>query len=506
MNRERRPSAVDSLLRLFADVHPGESGSALLLALNVFLLLTAYYVIKPVREALILAGGGAEVKSYAAAAQALLLLGAVPLYAALAGSLPRRRLINSVTLFFIACLVLFYALARANLPLGVVFFLWVGIFNLMVVAQFWSFANDVYTTDEGKRLFPIVAFGASAGAVFGSVLTGRLIAPLGVYQLLLVAATILLGGLAVTNAVDRRERRRTESARTREVSTETLPAATKEVRLDSGEFEIADLKLLLEARASGGGPAPAAAPPVPVPAPAPVAPAPPAPDDGRLATGAGAFLLVFRSRYLLLIALLMLVLNWVNTTGEYILGRTVAHAAADAVAAGHSGGLDEKAFIGKFYSDFFFVVNAIGVVLQLFVVSRVLKYAGVRVAILALPVIALVGYGVLAFLPFLSVVRWAKTAENATDYSLQNTVRNVLFLPTTREEKYKAKQAIDGFFVRAGDMLSAGLVFVGTAIFHLGARQFALVNLGLVAVWLVLAVLVGREHGRVAALTAAPER
>jgi AAA family ATP:ADP antiporter len=214
---------------------------------------------------------------------------------------------------------------------------------------------------------------------------------------------------------------------------------------------------------------------------------------------------VLKSRYLLLIALLMLVLNWVNTTGEYILGRTVAHAAAEAVAAGRSGGLDEKAFIGRFYSDFFFVVNAVGLALQLFVVSRILKYAGVRLAILALPVIALVGYGALAFLPILSVVRWAKTAENATDYSLQNTVRNVLFLPTTREEKYKAKQAIDGFFVRAGDMLSAGLVFVGTTYLHLGARQFALVNLGLAALWLVLALMVGRENSRVGALTAAPE-
>lgn len=138
-------------------------------------------------------------------------------------------------------------------------------------------------------------------------------------------------------------------------------------------------------------------------------------------------------------------------------------------------------------------------------VSRLLKYAGVRVAVVVLPLIAVTGYAFLAFAPVLGLVRWVKTAENATDYSLQNTVRNVLFLPTTREEKYKAKQAIDGFFVRAGDMLSAGLVFVGTAIFHLGARQFALVNLGLVAVWLVLAVLVGREHGRVAAMTAAPE-
>jgi len=120
-------------------------------------------------------------------------LGAVPLYAYLAGRLPRLRLITVVSLFFSVCLALFSMWARpgapASLPVfglhldvGIVFFIWVGIFNLMITAQFWAFANDVYTVDEGKRLFPIVAFGASLGAVLarsspagweGSASTGR---------------------------------------------------------------------------------------------------------------------------------------------------------------------------------------------------------------------------------------------------------------------------------------------------------------------------------------------
>jgi AAA family ATP:ADP antiporter len=271
-----------------------------------------------------------------------------------------------------------------------------------------------------------------------------------------------------------------------------MPAATPELRLDSGEFKIADLKRALE-RGAGGDSAPGP------PAPPPVGSARKPAGGG----GADAFRLVLRNRYLLLIALLMLFLNWVNTTGEYILGHTVADAVARAVAAGTAGGLDEKGFIAKFYSDFFSVVNVAGLLLQLFAVSRILKFAGVRVAILVLPLIALVGYAILAFVPLLAAVRWAKTAENATDYSLQNTVRNVLFLPTTREEKYQAKQAIDSFFVRAGDVFSAGLVFVGTAVLHLGARQFAMVNLALVAVWLVLAIRIGREYRRVSAEVAA---
>jgi AAA family ATP:ADP antiporter len=100
-------------------------------------------------------------------------------------------------------------------------------------------------------------------------------------------------------------------------------------------------------------------------------------------------------------------------------------------------------------------------------------------------------------------VRWAKTAENATDYSLQNTVRQVLFLPTTREQKYKAKQAIDSFFVRAGDVFSAGLVFLGTQILSLTPSGFAIVNIGLVLVWLLLAFWIGRENAKLTARTAA---
>ena len=136
-------SPLERTLNIFTEVRQGEAASALMLAFNIFLILTAYYILKPVREALILSGsGGAEIKSYVAAGQTLLLLGAVPLYAWFAGRHDRRSLINRVTLFFAACLAAFYALANAGVPIAIGFYLWVGIFNLMVPAQFWAFAND----------------------------------------------------------------------------------------------------------------------------------------------------------------------------------------------------------------------------------------------------------------------------------------------------------------------------------------------------------------------------
>jgi AAA family ATP:ADP antiporter len=424
---------MERFLSVFTEVHAGEGVSAVLLFINLFILLTAYYIIKPVREALILSGGGAEIKSYAAAGQAILLIGVVPLYSTIASRLPRRRLINAVTIFFTACLGLFYILAQLKVPLGVIFYLWVGIFNLMIIAQFWAFANDLYTPEDGKRLFVIIAFGASSGAVFGSFITGRLIKPIGVYQLMLVSGALLLLSLILTNIVDSRQKKQKETRETGTGITEPLK--------------------------KGNG-----------------------------------FKILFQSKYLVLIAFLLMFLNWVNTTGEYILGRTIAKAAEEAVKSGSVAGLTEGIFIGKFYADFFLFVNIAGVVTQLFLVSRILKYLGVRIAILVLPLIALCGYSVIAFLPILGIIRLVKITENSTDYSLNNTVRHVLFLPTTREEKYKAKQATDTFFVRAGDVLSALLVYVGVNMLAFDIKQFALVNLGLVLIWLLLALTIGIEN------------
>jgi AAA family ATP:ADP antiporter len=432
----KQSRGINRLLNLFADVRKGESATVLLLTFNIFLILTAYYIMKPVREALILAGGGAELKSYMSAGQTFLLLFTVPLYAKLVSRFSRRRLINGVTVFFALCIGIFYLLARADISLGIAFYLWVGIFNVSVIAQFWSFANDVYSPGQGKRLFAIVGFGASSGAVFGPFIAGRLIEPIGEFNLFLIAGLILLMSLILTNIVDSRE------------------------------------KVRIEAR---GKPDDA------VPEEEPI---------GK----EGAYKLIFQNRYLLLIALLILFLNWVNTTGEYILGRVVSEEAIRAVAG--DPGMKESIFIGKFYSDFYLVVNFVGLGIQLFLVSRILKYLGVRAALLFLPVIALFGYAMIIFLPVLGLIRWTKTAENATDYSLQNTLRGVLFLPTTREQKYKAKQAIDTIFVRGGDALSALLVFVGTTFLAFQTEHFAIVNLVFVVIWIILAIFTGRHFSR----------
>ncbi|MCR4410266.1 MAG: Npt1/Npt2 family nucleotide transporter [Candidatus Saccharicenans sp.] len=443
------------LLRLFTDIRPGEASKALLLTFNIFLLLLAYYIIKPVRDALILAGRGAEIKSYLAGAQAILLILVIKAFSYLASRVPRHLLITWVTLFFISNLIIFYILNIAGVPLGtmgIIFFIWIGIYNLLVPAQFWGFANDLYSDEEGRRLFPLIAFGATSGAVFGSRIAGWLIRPIGLYSLMLVSAAIL--GLCILLAIHIHKRELKHIARD----------GLSPVELEQKKIE----------------------------------------QEKPLKKG-GGFRLVFKSRYLLLIALVIGLYNFINATGEYILSNVVTRTASQAVAAGLAGGLDLKEYIGKFFAEYQFLTNLIALVLQLFLVSRIFKWIGVGGALLIFPFIALGGYGFIAVGASLLLIKWVKALENGTDYSLMNTTKHALFLITSREEKYKAKAAIDTFFVRGGDVIAALGIFLGTTYLAFNVEKFARVNILGVLIWISLCFLIIREYKKLRGRTQ-PER
>jgi len=140
--------------------------------------------------------------------------------------------------------------------------------------------------------------------------------------------------------------------------------------------------------------------------------------------------------------------------------------------------------------------NILVMTMQFFVVSRIFKYLGIGGALFVMPLIALGSYGLFALAPVLAVIRVAKVTENATDYSVQNTVRRALFLPTSREEKYKALQAVETFFWRAGDMLSAVATFVIIQWLHLTVRGYAVFNILVVLFWIALAAFLAREYRR----------
>jgi AAA family ATP:ADP antiporter len=422
----RLATLMTAALRPFARIEPGEVVTAAILTATVFLLLTAYYLLKTAREPLILLSGGAEVKSYTAAGQAILLLAFVRVYGTLAKRLGRLKILTTVYTFFASNLVIFAALSVAKVSIGVPFYLWVGVFNYTTIAQFWAFAADVYTPDQGKRLFAILGIGSSLGAVVGARFAGMLVAD-GPFALMLAAGALLLVCVGLIAWVD---------LRSRKPGTERTKATEEPL------------------------------------------------------TGQSPVALLMGDRYLLLLAALTLVLNWINSNGEYLLDRTLLEKLAHSQEHGDPG-----AFIGRFKADYFAWVNLIGVVLQLFAVSRILSRLGVRAALYFLPFIVLLGNGVLVVAPTLALIRLAKIAENSTDYSIQNTARQALYLVATRPEKFVGKTAVDTFFVRFGDVLSAALVWLGARL-GLSTVVFAFVNLCLVAVWVVVLTALGREHRR----------
>jgi ATP:ADP antiporter, AAA family len=434
-SKQKRPA--DRILSLFTDVHTGEGAGALLLGAYVFLLLESYYILKTVREALILSEGGAEIKSYSAAAQAVLLLLIIPLYGRFASHVNRNRLITSVTLFFASHLAIFYVFGRAGFHIGVWFFLWVGIFNVLTISQFWALANDLYNKDQGKRLLPVVGVGSSLGAWLGSIHASELLPVFGTFGLMLVAGGLLVICVLLSRLVNR----------------------------FSGSF----CKI---GHAQGEEPL----------------------------KRDGAFRLILNSRYLFWIAMLMVVVNVVNTTGEFMLGKLVVENADRMIASGAASIEQKPEIIGAFYGSYFGWVNLAGMLMQLFLVSRIFKFIGVRGALFIMPFISFASYGLVILVPLLQLVQFAKVMENGTDYSIQNTTRQALFLPTSREAKYKAKAAIDSFFWRAGDVLSATVVFVGAQLSFV-VRDYALVNIGFVLVWIAIVAVIAREHKNLPAVT-----
>jgi AAA family ATP:ADP antiporter len=204
-----------------------------------------------------------------------------------------------------------------------------------------------------------------------------------------------------------------------------------------------------------------------------------------------AFALVYRNPYLRSIALFSLLFTCVKTNGDYLLARLVK-----AAASSTAGGISADQFIGSFYADYFFYVDIVSLVLQAFVVSRLVKYVGTRLSFYIMPALALLDATTITLLPLLRIVRVGKVLESATDYSLNNTVRNLLWLPTTRREKYLAKQAVDTFFVRLGDVASAALVFLGAHWLGWGVVPFAGCNVVMSCCWLVLAGIIMRQRAR----------
>jgi len=428
-------SRLERFLTVFTRMRPGEGRSVMLFFLHGFLLLSSYQIVKALREGLILTKFSAEVRAYAVALVAIVLMFVVPLYGYVRRHLDGARLLRAVTLFFVLTLPLFAGLLWGGAPIEFVFFVWVSIYGVMVISQMWAYAADTFNLKSGQRLFPVIMIGANLGALVGAKLAQ------------LAAATLTLPGLMV-------------------LATGTLFATLFLAGPERRNVPEGSRALAIE----GDKPVP------------------------RLLGGIG---LVMRDRYLLQIAMLIVLLNWINTTGEFILADFVKDDAVRRAAS--SPDLEVSTLIAAFYGNFQFWVTVGSLTIQLFLVSRIYRTVGIRGALLVHPLLVFFGYGMIAlspllvgFVPIFTIVRLVKIMENSIDYSLMNTTRHALFLPVDRDSKYDGKTAIDTFFWRFGDLIQAIAVYLGLNLLHWDPSAFAVLNLVLAVAWIGLAVSIGR--------------
>ncbi len=406
-----------------------------------FCLLAGYYVLRPLRDEMGVAGGVKNLQ-WLFTATFLTMLAAVPLYGAVVARLPRRRFIPIVYHFFAANIAVFWLLLSLDIDrvyVARVFFVWISVFNLFAVSVFWSFMADLFTAERGKRLFGFIAAGGTAGALAGPAITISLSAPLGPVNLLIVAAALLEAAIWCAGRV--------ESAAARVTSEAAGPAAAM--------------------------PGPRSEP-------------------GALGGGwlAGIAMLL-RSPYLAGIAL------WVTLLS--IAGTFLYFQQANLVAAAS----DDPAVRTRLFATIDFAVGLLTAAVQFFATGRLMARFGVGPAAAVLPVVFAAGFAVLAAAPMLSVVIAFQAIQRTANFAISNPAREVLFTVLAREEKYKAKNVIDVVVFRGADAVG-GWLFAALRALGLELPAISLAAVPLAAVWFVLALALGRAQERRAAAATIP--
>ncbi|MGB0938877.1 MAG: NTP/NDP exchange transporter [Colwellia sp.] len=410
---------------------PGELRNTLLLTFALFFLLVSVYLLKPVREMLILTYANSEIRSYSVAFQVLTLIFVMPVYGYLSRKYHSKHFMIYVVIFFSSNLLIFYFLGVKQNHFPIVLFVWLGVFGVIIVSQFWAFVSQVFDAEAGKRLFSLITLGASMGSWCGSALARVLLNYLDAYQLIFMSIFPLL--ISVLLAI-----------------------RIKKVYPVSGLVNKQPTKQ----------------------------------ESGSLFSG---FTLLKNNSYLMLIAVFVIILNWCSSTGQYILASLVERSYEQGMLLNTI--TESKAhYIGKFYSEFYFWVNFLAVFIQFFLVSRLIRWLGFNNAFIITPMLFFMGYGILLLFPAVWLFKTFKATGKGLELSLQSTLIQILYLPTTRREKYESRAIIDTVCWKAGDLLQAASVFIGLNILFILPKGFILMNLVLAVLMVVLAYIIGKKH------------
>jgi AAA family ATP:ADP antiporter len=425
-----RPSST-GLLGRRVDARPGEGAASAWAFGSFFALLAGYYVLRSLREEMGIRGGVENLPWNFTATFALMLV-ALPLYSRLVARIPRARAIPLVYRFFLVTLLGFWALLKAGVAPAAVaraLFVWVSVYGLFVVSVFWSLLVDLFTAEQGKRLFGFVAAGGSAGAIAGPATVSLVVGLLGVPNLVLLSALLLEASTqAMGRIID-------WSGRSGEAG---VPGGSAAAGAAAGA------KRVEEGSPLGG-------------------------------SAWSGVTLVLRDRYLLAIAAQMLLF----TLGSTLLYYQVAHLVA-------ASGLDSVSRT-RLFARVDLAVNVVALLTGSLATGRLVGRLGLGAALALVPALSAAGFALVAGWPTFWVLAAFQALRRAVSYAVDRPAREVLYTVVTREERYKSKAFIDTVVYRAGDAGSAwlarGLAAAGVGI---SGSLIAAVPIGLAGVAIAL--------------------
>ena len=388
-----------------------------------FCVLSAYYMLRSVRETMAVEGGVQNVP-WLFSSTFVVMLAVTPVFGWVASRFPRRKLLPWVYYFFVLNILSFWAGFSYAIDnglsfvwLGRAFFVWLSVFNLFVVSVFWSFMADIYTREQSRRLFGLISAGGSVGALLGPLATLFLVVPLGFENLLPISASLLLFGVYCIS----RLRRWVESEHQDEI---TSTMATS--------------------RPLGGNPF-------------------------------GGVTHVLRSRYLTAISIASIIASLLGTALYMFMAELVGEAFATT---------DERTRLFAFVD---FATNAMTILVQLLVVRHSVRYFGVGITLSLLPIFSVIGFALLAFNPAFLLIAVFQALRRAIGFGFSKPTNDMLYSVVTPEEKYKSKNFIDTAVYRGGDLVGIwtvkGLWGLGFAGISLMMLPFAFLWVA-IAIWL----------------------
>ena len=411
------------MLRHIAGVEHHEIKVALTAFIYFFLLMTSYFILRPLRDTMGTIYGVAHLQELFSGTF-LLSLVVAPIFAGLASRIRLASFLPWVYGFIAITLVVFYFLFRTvtnDRWIAAAFYVWVSTFNLLTISVFWSLMADIFSSAQAKRLFGFIAAGGTVGTIVAPAFTVLFVGALGTNNLLLISA----GGFAITGLLVRLMER--EKCR--------LVAADEEAQ-----------KTSLDHRLGGN------------------------PFDG--------FVLLFRSRYLLMIALFLLLMTWISTVIYFQLGDLISKDFITRVARTRA------------YASIDLATNSIAVLIQLFGTGRFIRRFGVTTGLLLNPVIMVGAFLALVFSPVLIVLASIQVVRRFAEYAIAKPSRDMLFTAVDQQAKYKAKNVIDTVVYRFGDLTSSWL---SAAVLPYGVAGLAIFGVIISAAWFPIAYLLGKR-------------